>query len=341
MFIKASNVDDLLRHVLTRLLRGGSRIRPTRGAADELTAVLLCLTRPRSRLSRTEAKGKVFSCLGELLWYLSPSDDLGFISTYLSHYIDESDDGKTIYGAYGPRLFGLRRQNQINNVVRLLTRNPYSRRAVIQLFDAVDLAQTHKHIPCTCTLQFLVRRGRLHLLTNMRSNDAFLGLAHDIFAFTMLQEIVARRLRVDVGHYFHVVGSLHLYRRHVKRAKQFLREGWQSDRPMRPMPAGDPQPAVRKVLAAEAAIRAGKTYVIPKNLHAYWADLIRLVAIYRCFREGRTAEIAKLKSDMSSRIFDVYIDDKRLRSISRRAELEPTKLKRLDRGNSPRRAVRL
>jgi len=40
-------------------------------------------------------------------------------------------------------------------------------------------------------MQFMVRRRRLHLLTNMRSNDAFIGLPHDIFAFTMLQEIMA------------------------------------------------------------------------------------------------------------------------------------------------------
>src|SRR5438552_48266 len=113
MFIRATNLDDLLHDVLKRLLRSGSHIHPTRGAADELPPVLLCLTDPRARLSRTESRGKIFSCLGELLWYLAQSDDVNFITYYLSHYLDESDDGRTVYGAYGPRLFNFRRQNQL------------------------------------------------------------------------------------------------------------------------------------------------------------------------------------------------------------------------------------
>jgi thymidylate synthase len=140
MFIKATNVDDLLRDVLQQLLRRGSRIHPTRGAAAELPPVLLCLTNPRARLSRTESKGKIFSCLSELLWYLAQSDDLAFISYYLSHYLEESDDGRMVYGAYGPRLFNFRQQSQLGNVVRLLKRNAFSRKAVVQLFDATGHA---------------------------------------------------------------------------------------------------------------------------------------------------------------------------------------------------------
>ena len=131
---------------------------------------------------------------------LAKTNSLEFISYYLSRYQDESEDGRTVYGAYGPRLFKLRGINQINNIRRLLKKRD-SRRAVIQLFDAKDIAKRHKDVPCTCTMQFMVRRRRLHLLTNMRSNDAFIGLPHDIFAFTMLQEIMARSLGLELGTY--------------------------------------------------------------------------------------------------------------------------------------------
>src|SRR5690606_18825384 len=135
----------------------------------------------------------------ELLWYLSGSNKLDFICYYLRHYKKFSDDGKTIHGGYGPRLFDLRGNNQIENIISLLRRKRDSRQAVIQLFDANDLAEEHKDIPCTCTLQFLVRQDRLHLVTSMRSNDAFWGLPHDIFSFTMLQEIMARSLDLEIG----------------------------------------------------------------------------------------------------------------------------------------------
>ena len=65
--------------------------------------------------------------------------------------------------------------------------------------------------PCTCTLQFLARGVKLDLIVYMRSNDVIKGLPHDIFCFTMLQEIAARRLSLEPGIYKHCVGSLHLY----------------------------------------------------------------------------------------------------------------------------------
>ncbi len=171
---------------------------------------------------------------------LAKTNSLEFISYYLSRYQDESEDGRTVYGAYGPRLFKLRGINQINNIRRLLKKRD-SRRAVIQLFDAKDIAKRHKDVPCTCTMQFMVRRRRLHLLTNMRSNDAFIGLPHDIFAFTMLQEIMARSLGLELGTYFHLVGSLHLYKRNRDSARRYLNEGWQSSNvAMPPMPVGNP-----------------------------------------------------------------------------------------------------
>ena len=86
MYISAPTVDDLLRRVLEKLVDSNNRIKPSRGAATELTGVLLEITNPRARLSRTETKGKLFSCLGELCWYLAKTNELSFIAHYLSHY---------------------------------------------------------------------------------------------------------------------------------------------------------------------------------------------------------------------------------------------------------------
>src|SRR5438067_7549889 len=108
MYIATETLDDLLRAVISKLLRSKSRIRPTRGPATELIGVLLQVTNPRARLSHTETKGRLSSCLGELLWYLAKTRDLRFITYYLSRYQNESEDGRTVYGAYGPRLFNMR-----------------------------------------------------------------------------------------------------------------------------------------------------------------------------------------------------------------------------------------
>jgi len=312
MYVTAPTLDDLLRRVFERLLKSSNHIKPTKGPATELMGVLLKIANPRARLSRTETKGTLFSCLGELLWYLARTNDVRFISYYIPDYKKYSDDGKAVYGAYGPRLFKKGGHNQVAKVVRILRKKPHSRQAVIQLFDAVDIDSDHKHVPCTCTLQFMVRRSRLYMLTNMRSNDAFLGLPHDVFAFTMLQEIIARMLSIELGTYKHVVGSLHLYEKDRERAQRYLDEGWQSTVPMPAMPLGSVWHSILTLLDAEARIRSGRRLNIRKlNLSRYWADFVYLLQIFRYSKNGRTDKIAHLTRRISTNIYNTYIEKRR------------------------------
>jgi thymidylate synthase len=294
MRILAPTLDDLCRKLFPKLLNGGNIITPTRGRARERCGVLLELTHPRARLSRTETRGKPFSCLGEFLWYLSRDNRLDFISYYLDAYRDESEDGETIYGGYGPRLFNQRGNDQVRHVIDLLKKNPESRRAAIQIFDSEDIAAPHKEIPCTCTLQFLVRQKLLHMFVTMRSNDAYRGLPHDVFCFTMFQELLARDLGLELGTYKHFVSSLHLYEKDFELARQYLGEGVQSTIEMPPMPLGNPWPAVAKLLEAEEQIRSGvepdATYF---ELDSYWCDLIRLLQALSATGDAKKLRVIK------------------------------------------------
>ena len=304
----ASTLDDLMRLVVEEIRDHGCQISPTKGPARELSGVLLEITNPRARISRTETRGKPYSCLGELCWYLAKTRDLQFIEYYLKQYKDCAD-GNQVYGGYGPRLFDWKNVNQLDNVTALLRKKPTSRQAVVQLFDALDLVEEHKDIPCTCTLQFMIRKGGLHMITSMRSNDAFWGLPHDVFRFTMIQEIVARTLSVEVGTYKHVVGSLHLYEESLADAGRFLDEGWQSTRiAMPPMPPGDPWPAIESVLRAESAIRTGDQEVNLPDTDPYWADLIRLLQVLRAKKDRDRDKISLLRNSMSSDVYSPFID---------------------------------
>jgi thymidylate synthase len=154
----------------------------------------------------------------------------------------------------------------------------------------------------------VIRRRRLHMLAYMRSNDAFIGLPHDVFAFTMLQEVIARTLGVELGEYHHAVGSLHLYNRNRREARRYLKEGWQPTKAMPRMPPVDPWSAIRSVLTAERTIRCGRRMSIGA-LHPYWLDLVRLLQIYRHSKDRRSAAIMHLKGQMSVRLYDTYITD--------------------------------
>jgi thymidylate synthase len=314
MHIKAATIDDLLRKVYGKLVQSKNRVTPTRGNTLELTGVLLHLKNPRARLSRTEIRGIIFSCIGEFLWYLTKKNELSFIEYYIKKYKDESTDGLTVHGGYGPRLFKSRGINQVENVLDLLKKNPNSRRAVIQLFDPEDLAKDYKEIPCTCTIQLMVRQKKLHMFTQMRSNDAYKGLPHDIFAFTMLQELFARILSVEIGEYKHYVGSLHLYESDIENTKNFLNEGWQETVLMPPMPRGDPWSSIKLVLAAEKRIRKRKfDNNTSQKIDPYWADLLRLLEIYRLDKEEDKKQVSAIKKNMSSQVYNMYINKRQAR----------------------------
>lgn len=312
--IQERTIDDLLMEVFQLLLKSKNTISPSKGPAVEEIGVLLELTNPLARISRTESRGLIFSCLGEFLWYLSKENKLEFIEYYIGLYKEYAEKDGTIFGGYGPRLFNMRNQgiDQFKNIIELLRNKPDTRQAVIQLFDASDLIDKHEDIPCTCTMQFMLRRNRLHMFTTMRSNDAFMGLPHDIFAFTMIQEIMAKTLDVELGTYKHAVGSLHLYDKNRDKAKIYIDESYQSNIPMPEMPPGDPWPSINQLLKVERDIRKMVTIDLSKlGVDPYWEDMIRLLQVYAAYVHKDKRTIEGIESQMYSGVYISYIKAKR------------------------------
>jgi thymidylate synthase len=196
-------------------------------------------------------------------------------------------------------------------VIRLLKEKPTSRRAVIQLYDAEDIAGSWKEIPCTCSLQFSLRDGSLDLLAHMRSNDATLGLPHDIFAFTMLQEIIARSIGAKLGSYHHSVGSLHMYLKHAEKARKYLEEGWQETIEMPEMPDGDPWPHVERLVEAERSIRtAGISAADFHDLPTYWFQLALLLEFHYSSKNSNLAGMARAAKLLGLSVYDPHIRQK-------------------------------
>lgn len=332
------SLDDLMRAVFKQLLtgRGNFQVDSKKGRSTEIFGALLELKKPRARLSRSFSKAKAFSPLGELFWYLSGSDRVDFIKHYIPNYPKLIKDEVKANGAYGPRIFGedaLAKRNEKSEwdrVIRTLREREGSRNALIQIYDNSDAKPKNGDKPCTCTIQFAIRNGQLFMHTHMRSNDAFFGLPHDIFTFTMLQEIAARELGVGLGKYTHSVASLHLYHdsaatedrtanNSTSGAEAYYREGLHDFSPMPEMPLGNPWKSIEQVKVAEREIRTGNIdYLAPENLDPYWRDFIELFRIHKIFEEMSkrdddiTAErpelrrVVKIMKEISS-TYKIYI----------------------------------
>jgi thymidylate synthase len=187
----------------------------------ELINAQLVLTNPRKRfLASRERKISMSYCIGELCWYLGGRQDLKSIAAYSKFWEGVSDDGVLVNSAYGYRLFkepnasGL---TQFDYALDVLIKDRSSRKAVMVIYSPDD-ARESKDNPCTLSLQFLIRGGKLLLFVAMRSNDVWLGLPYDLPFFTLVQEIMCVALQghyplLTMGAYTHTVVSLHAYQK--------------------------------------------------------------------------------------------------------------------------------
>lgn len=308
-YFQVPSIDDLIRVAYTNLLNHGERIEPSKGKAIEISGITFELTNPRARLSLSASRGRVFSALGEMCWYLSGSANGRvmdyYIPEYSKHNADDPESQECIVnGAYGPRIF-CQESPQFENIYEILSRKPFSRQAVIRLFDSKDIAEPHRDVPCTCTLQFLLRDGRLNLITYMRSNDAYKGLPHDVFCFTMFQEIMAARLNCELGYYKHIVGSLHLYSGDEDKVKPFLDEGWYGTvTSMPPIPKTGLEEGKQALLSAEESLRlTGKVDQNLEHIPKYWANMINLLKIHRAMKDKQLEMARSLAENLDAFYF--------------------------------------
>lgn len=152
--------------------------------------------------------------IGEMLWYASGNNKLSAIQNYTHAWDRMSDDGEHVNSNYGHLMRQYYGFDQWEHVKQLLTDDPNSRQAIIHIKFPTN--EPTKDLPCTVSLQFLLRNGELHMVAYMRSNDVWMGFPYDVFNFTCWQIQMAMELGVGIGSYTHIAGSLHLYKRNSK-----------------------------------------------------------------------------------------------------------------------------
>lgn len=214
MNIKAKSAEQAFHRVLEDLKKYGKEINPRGKKTIELINYGISIENPRDRIiSCPERNFSPAYAFGELIWYLTGRNDLEMMEYYSKFMSNGTDDGETLNSAYGYRIFTGKHPkigfNQWENAKNLLTNDNSTRQAIIHLHTPND-KKTNDEV-CTLSLQFILRDNKLDLIVTMRSNDIVLGFTYDVFAFTILQEMMANELGVELGAYHHNVGSMHIY----------------------------------------------------------------------------------------------------------------------------------
>lgn len=245
--------DEMYRQMLLDVLSEGEERDSRVGGSREVVGWSGCLADPHSNFLLNERRRMSPQyAAAEVLHHLSFTRDVRMLLPYAPQYEKWSEEDGTMHGAYGGRWknqvgFLLKRQshedrhdvkfeNQLQLALQLLHDRPNTRQCVVTTWDSSDfihaLEGDKRNLPCSVMVQLMLREFpfdtlQLDMLAYVRSNDLWLGVPYDVFAFTCVQKLLADALDacledVDVvmGEYHHSVGSLHVYDEHEDRARE-------------------------------------------------------------------------------------------------------------------------
>ncbi|HKM01812.1 MAG TPA: thymidylate synthase [Sedimentibacter sp.] len=214
---------------LDKIVDEGHKFTTLNGRIKELTSVLIEIEKPQERCYIIPHRNNnIFATLAETMWVLGGRDNMSFLKKYLKRACDFSEDGNIWTGAYGKRLRDWYGVDQIEQLYLEATRNKYSifsRRLVAVLYDPQrDYGEKILDCPCNNWIQFIVTPDKkLDMQVSLRANDIIWGFSGiNQFEWSILHEMFAYWIDVEVGKYYHFVGSLDLFSRHFARAEKII-----------------------------------------------------------------------------------------------------------------------
>ena len=157
----------------------------------------------------------------EWQWYLSGDRNIkklgeiyGKVPEIWKRMADKNGNVNSNYG------WQWQRGGQLDEVVSLLKDNPKTRQAAISIYDCKEYPMYDYDTPCTYAVQFTIVDNKLNMCVTMRSNDLWYGFCNDQYCFSRLQLMIADKLEIRLGTYFHFAHNLHLYNNIIEKINE-------------------------------------------------------------------------------------------------------------------------
>ena len=216
------STNDVWLSLIKKLLETESTVSPRGMKTKELIGhqTIIPMASPFVTIPKRNI-GKKFR-YAEAAWILSGDNRVATIKPYSKLIEKFSDDGVRFFGAYGPKVV-----DQLSYVIETLHNDASTRQAVINIWR--EKPHKSNDIPCTCSLQFVIRNDCIHCIATMRSSDAWLGWVYDVFNFSAIANYIALQLKaqhnkgVSLGNLILNAGSQHLYEQHWVAASHCLK----------------------------------------------------------------------------------------------------------------------
>lgn len=161
----------------------------------------------------------------EILWiYQKQTNSLNIAHDMGINWWDEWNIGDdTIGQRYGATV---KRYNLMDNLLKNLEKNPFSRRHLMELYQYSDINETEGLDPCAHLTEWSVRKVDneyyLDLTLIQRSQDYLMASHINKIQYLALQMMIAGHLNYKVGKLCHLMQNLHVYDRHFDALNEIL-----------------------------------------------------------------------------------------------------------------------
>ena len=207
--IRFDNANEAYEFLLNQTIEHGEDF-------DDTKAIFNCgfyiMNPQKNHITNKERKWSLKYAEAEWQWYLSGDPSIsklgelyGKIPPIWEKMADSLGNVRSNYG------WQWKRNAQIDYVTAKLKTNPRTRHAAISIFDGKEFDTYRNDTPCTYAVQFTIIDDKLCMSVYMRSNDIWYGFCNDQYQFSSLQKMVADRLNLEIGWYYHHAHNMHLY----------------------------------------------------------------------------------------------------------------------------------
>lgn len=299
---EGNNFNRIYKNIFETVKNEGTRCSPRGRATLELNPAITKIYNPQMRLCSARQGFSTPFSVAEVIWFMAGRADGEFIEHYLKSFEQFRDKPyKNHHGGYGMRLRkwgidpwdkkSLCCVDQLTEVYYKLKEDRDSRRAVCTLWNPIfDNNRRTLDNPCNIASMFKIRDGKLNLTQCIRSNDVILGIPQNCFQFSLIQEIMAGWLEVDIGHLVLFSDSLHLYENDFYNLENVKITDFDIYRYYTPKSAKmrfeDFQRALKQILRIERSWRSGSCLQnLPFVKNDYWLNCSRVLLIFNLFKQ--------------------------------------------------------
>ena len=203
------NANEAYEYIHDRILQDGVEF----GNTKALFNVGFYITDPKDRkIINKERNWKEDYAEAEWQWYLTGDPNIKTLGDIYGKIPEiwkrMANDAGNVNSNYG---YQWERTSQLDIIVDMLKTKPDTRQAAISIYDAKEISDYTNDTPCTYAVQFTIVNNRLDMCVTMRSNDLWYGFCNDQYQFSKLQELMAFRLDIETGTYYHFAHNMHLY----------------------------------------------------------------------------------------------------------------------------------